>query len=55
MHGDGNHHNSDFGCEKYFCGAHLLSRVVSEDGDCCQLCPACAKEVDEHRPEWAEL
>lgn len=55
MHGDGNRHNGDYGCEKYFCSEHLLSRVVSADGDSVQLCPACAAEVDRDHPGWDDL
>lgn len=39
------HGNTEYGCEKYFCGEHRSHTVVSCNGDYVNVCDQCAKEL----------
>lgn len=45
MHGEGGARQDDYGCEKYFCTAHLIHGECEDP-----LCPACDAEYDMDHP-----
>ena len=47
MHGTGDIHGRDVGCEGYFCGEHReVAWPDGEDGKCAEYCRACVAEIE---------
>src|SRR4051812_43469673 len=47
----GGMHGTSDGCERYFCGAHLVHRFDPGDERAKQFCAECAAVIDEERAE----